>query len=479
MWLGISASRSGLVLAIVVTCQLMIVLDNTVVNLALPSIRTDLGFSATGLAWVSNAYILTFGGLLLLGGRLGDVLGRRRVFATGVSLFTVSSLVGGAASSDTVLVAARAIQGVGAAIAAPSALAILLATFAEGPARNRALGLFFAMSAAGGAIGLMVGGAFTSWLSWRWVLWINVPLGLVIVAVTFFVIQETERIPRRFDTAGTVTSMVAVASLVYGFIRAGEQGWGDAAAIVAFLVATVLTGVFVAIERRTEHPLLPLRLFERRVTACAYLTMLLIPGVMVGMYFFTAQFMQVVLGYSAIETGLAFLPMSLLIFTASRTVPVLLARFGPRPFMITGAVSLTVAMLWLTQLSASSAYVTSLAPALVLFGLGGGLLYMPLSAVLLSGVRSEDSGAASGAMQAVQQIGAALGIAVLVSVFGSSLRGTGEITPVAFADAVSNAFVVGAGLAGLVLALILIAVRPERTQRAVTKAPAMGTTPAD
>ncbi|UJA21646.1 MFS transporter [Thermoleophilia bacterium SCSIO 60948] len=451
-------ARGALVLAIVVVCQLMLVLDATVVNVALTPIRNDLGFSATGLSWVVNAYALAFGGLLLLGGRLGDVLGRRRVFIAGVALFTISSLVGGVAPSEAILVAARATQGLGAAVAAPSALAILLATFPEGAPRNKALGLYSAMSAAGGAIGLLLGGALTSWLSWRWVLLINVPVGAAIVALTARLVASSVRIPGRFDVAGALVSTGGMTMLVYGFIRAGAQGWGDDLAVVAFVLAVVLLASFVAIEQRVEQPLLPLRLFERSATASAYFAMLLVPAVLLGMYFFITQYLQVVLGYSAIETGLAFLPMAILIFAGSQAVPRYLQRIGPRPFMIAGGAALTAGTLWLTQLSASSGYLTAVGGPVVLFGLGGGLLFMPLSAVLLSGVRLEDSGAASGAMQTAQQLGAALGVAVLVSVFAGA--GDGEAGPAAFADGVADAFVAAAAFALLILVVITLAVRP-------------------
>ncbi len=460
------SGRTGLVLALIVTCQLMIVLDATVVNVALPPIQADLGFSATGLSWVVNAYTLAFGGLLLLGGRLGDAFGRRRVFGAGVALFTVSSLVGGAAPSEAVLVVARAAQGVGAAVAAPCALAILMATFAEGAPRNSALGLFSAMSAAGGAIGLLVGGALTSWLSWRWVLFINVPVGAAIVLAAPRLIEESARVPGRFDLPGALGSTAGMTALVYGFIRAGAQGWGDGVAVLAFVAAAVLLAAFVAIEQRAEQPLVPLRLFERRVTASAYVTMLLVPAVLLGMYFFVAQFLQIVLGYSAIETGLAFLPMAALIFAGSQAVPRFLPRFGPRPFMVAGALSLTAAALWLTQISATSGYLTALAGPIVLFGLGGGLLFMPLSAVLLSGVRLEDSGAAAGAMQASQQLGAALGVAILVSVFAGVASGAATTRPEAFSAGVADAFVAGTAFAVLTLVLVVFAVRPSHARGA-------------
>lgn len=253
--------------------------------------------------------------------------------------------------------------------------------------------------------------------------------------------------------------------MVYGFIRAGAEGWGDGLGVVAFIAAVVLLASFVTIEQRAEQPLMPLRLFERRVTASAYATMLLVPAVLLGMYFFIVQFLQIVLGYSAIETGLAFLPMAVLIFAGSQAVPRFLPRFGPRPFMIAGAVSLTAATLWLTQVSASSGYLPAIAGPLFLFGLGGGLLFMPLSAVLLSGVRLEDSGAAAGAMQTSQQLGAALGVAILVSVFAGASSGAGATVPEAFSAGVADAFVAGTAFALVTLLLVVFAVRPPRQVR--------------
>jgi EmrB/QacA subfamily drug resistance transporter len=451
-----------LVLAVVVTVQLMIVLDNTVVNLALPSIRASLDFSATGLAWVSNAYILVFGSLLLLGGRLGDMFGRRRVFVWSLALFTLASLVGGAAPSSAVLIGARSLQGVGAAGMAPSALAILVATFAEGNARNRALGLFFAMSAAGGAVGLLVGGGLVSALSWRWVLWINVPFGIVVLALAPLVLAETAHRPHRIDGYGTITSTLGIAALVYGLIRAGGDAWTDLVTITALVVAAAALSAFVAIERGVPEPLLPLRLFASTVTASAYTAMLLVPAVMVGMYFFTAQFLQTVLGYSAVATGFAFLPMSVLLFAGSRTTPKLLAGFGPRPLIIVGSALQGIAMVLLSTASEDSTYLSALVVPIALFGIAGALLYAPLGSVVLSGVLPEDSGAASGAMQAVQQIGAALGIAALVSVFGTAAGHHSVIDSETFAHALTLVYLAGAAIAVVTLLLVLVAVRPAK-----------------
>lgn len=453
--------RPGLVLAVLVTVQMMIVLDNTVVNLALPAIKAGLDFTPSGLAWVSNSYILVFGGLLLLGGRLGDMLGRRRVFFSGVALFSLASLIGGAAPSADLLVASRALQGAGAAAAAPSALAILISTFTEGPARNRALGLFFAMSAAGGALGLLVGGGLVSALSWRWVLWINVPFGLAVAAMIPLVIAETPRTPHRMDVMGTLSSVIGVTALVYGLIQAGRDGWIDVVTISSIALALLMLAIFAMVERRVHEPLVPMRLFQRRAASAGYVTMLLVPAVMVGMYFFTAQYLQTVLGYNAFFTGLAFLPMSITLFAMSRVVSQLIVRFGPRRLMLAGGVAQVAAMLWLSQVGEHSEYLTSVAPAVFLFGLAGGLLYAPLSSVLLAGVRAEDSGAAGGVIQAVQQGGAAVGIAVLVSVFGTASGHQNVLSSRDFVEAVSAAYATGAGLALVGLLLIWAFVNSE------------------
>lgn len=299
--------RAGAILALVVATQLMIVLDASIVNLSLTSLRDDLGVSSATLAWIVNAYILAFGGLLLLGGRLGDGWGRRRVFAFGVGLFAVSSLAGGIASEPAILIAARAAQGVGAAIAAPSGLAILLATFPEGDGPTKAFGLFTAMSAAGGAIGLLLGGALTSGFSWRAAFLINVPVGAVIVAGALRVLPAYPGRPARFDVAGAVTGPLGVSSLVFAFIRIGEDGWGDATGTFALAAALLLLGTFGAIEHRTTDPLLPLRLLTRRTTGSAYAAMALTTAAMFGVSFFLPQYLQVVLGLSPVVAGLAFL----------------------------------------------------------------------------------------------------------------------------------------------------------------------------
>ena len=451
--------RPGIALAVIVTCQLMVILDATVVNVALPKIQSSLHFSATGLSWVLNAYTLALGGLLLLGGRAGDILGRRRVFAAGVALFTAASLAGGLATSAGWLLAARAVQGVGAAVAAPSTLALLMITFGEGPPRNRALGLYSAVSAAGGSIGLILGGMLTDWVSWRWVLFINVPIGIAVVAAVPLFLTEPTRRPGRFDVAGALASTAGTASLVYGFIRAAADGWSDRWTLAAFGAAAVLLTGFVAHEARTPQPILPLRLLADRARAAGYLTMLLLPAVLFGAFFFLVQYLQVVLGYSPLRAGAAFLPLTALIFGCSRIVPRLVSRYGPAVFLRTGPVLLVVAAVWLTRLTPDAGYLAGILGPITLLGLGGGLTFMPLTTVILGRVAPADSGAASGTLQTMQQLGACLGLAVLVTVFGAATRHAVGSGAAVLTHGISTAFGVGTVFAVCAWLVAALAVR--------------------
>jgi EmrB/QacA subfamily drug resistance transporter len=432
----------GISLAVIVACQLMIVLDATVVFVALPKIQQSLHFSATGLSWVSNAYSLAFGGLLLLGGRAGDVLGRRRVFATGIAVFTSASLLGGFATSSGWLLAARAVQGVGAALAAPGALALIAGTFAEGPERNRALSIFSATSSAGASVGLILGGVLTDWASWRWVLFINVPVGVAVLLLTPVFLEETERHRGRLDIAGAVTSVTGMVALVYAFIRAADAGWSDRVTLLAFAAGVLLLVAFVVVESRAEQPVVPLRLFADRARAGSYFDMLLLAAAMFGMFFFLVQFLQNSLGFSPLKAGLAFLPMTGLLFGVARLAPRLVPRFGVRAMMLTGLPFILAGMIWLTRLSTTSGYASGALGPMLLFGLGAGLVFLPLTLTILSGVRREDSGAASGMLQTAQQVGGALGMAVLVSVFGTASRHGGVVHGASIAFEVASAFIV-------------------------------------
>jgi EmrB/QacA subfamily drug resistance transporter len=432
--------------------QLMLILDMTVVNVALPRIRGDLGFSTASLSWVLNAYTLTFGGLLLLGGRVGDVLGRRRTFLAGVAVFTVGSLLGGLAPSAGLLVAARALQGVGAAVAAPNVLA-LITTSAESPAaRNRALALFSAVSSAGGSLGLLLGGALTGYASWRWSLFINVPIGLLVLTLVPRFVVETARRPGRFDVPGALTATAGSSALVFGFIHAPDHGWSSAGTIGAFAAAAVLLLSFVAIERRAAAPVLDLALLRHRGRAGAASVMALFIGAQFGFFFFTVQFMQAVLGYGALESGFAFLPLTLLIFATSRVSPRLVGRFGVRPVVLVGLSLVAAANLWMGQIDATSGYLGLLLPPMVLIGVGAGLGFMPLTVAMLSEVAPEHAGSASGLLQMGQQVGGSLGLAVLVTVFASTGVPGDLISGMPAAFLTGAGFVLAAvGVAGVLL----------------------------
>ncbi|TVT21057.1 MFS transporter [Amycolatopsis acidiphila] len=444
-----------MVLAILLTCQLMIILDATVMNVALPRIQADLHFSATSLSWVINAYTLVFGGLLLLGGRTGDLFGRRRVFIGGLTLFTLASLAGGFADSATWLLVARIVQGLGAAAAGPSTLALLTTTFTEPKARLRALALFSAMSSAGFAVGLILGGLLTEWLSWRWVLFINVPFGIAAVVFATRHLWEPERHPARLDLPGAVTATGGVAAVVYGFIRAASDGWGDGITLISLAVGIFLLLAFFAIEVRTDQPLLPLRLLADRNRAAAYANFFLGPMAGMSMFFFLSQYLQEVHGYGALGTGFAFLPMALLVFGTSRLIPRLLPRFGPKPVALIGTALMTSGLALLTQLSSDSGYFPLLLVPMVLMGLGMGLAFSPLNVIIMATVPARDAGAAGGVLQTMQQIGATLGLAILVTVFGSTTRHATGSPHEVLVTGMTHAFVVSVVIAALTFVVAL------------------------
>ncbi|MFF9844027.1 MFS transporter [Streptomyces sp. NPDC013740] len=419
-------NRPGIALTVIAACQLMVVLDATIVNIALPHIQEALSFSTTDLSWVLSAYTLTFGGLLLLGGRAGDILGRRRVFMTGILLFTLASLLGGFAQEPWQLLAARALQGVGGAIASPTSLALITTTFPEGPERNRAFGVFAAVSAGGGAIGLLAGGMLTEWLDWRWVLFVNVPIGLVIAFLTPRFINESVRHPGRFDLAGALSSTLGMTALVYGFIRASEEGWTDRLTIAAFVTAGVLLGVFALVESRAREPITPLRMFADRNRSGTYVIMLSLAAAMLGMFFFIVLFVQNVLGYSPIRAGLAFLPVTLAIALGAGLAQRLLPLLGPKPFMMTGAAATAAGLFWLSLISSDSSYASGVLGPMLVFGFGMGLNFVTLTLTAVSGVAPHEAGAASGLLNATQQVGGSLGLSILVTVFGTASREEGE-----------------------------------------------------
>lgn len=407
----------ALLLAVILTAQLMVVLDATIVNVALPHIQQGLHFSGSALSWVLNAYILAFGGLLLLGARAGDLAGRRRTFLAGIALFSVSSLLGGFAPTAWALLAARGLQGIGAALAAPSSLALLTGAFPEGRARVRAIGLYTTMSAAGGATGLVAGGLLTQWASWRWVMFVNVPIGLAVLLIGRRVVAETPRRHGRFDLVGAVTSTLAMSAIVLGLVEAGSAGWGAPVTVASLAAGVVLLGVFVLDEGRAEEPVLPLRLLADPARSAANLARGLVYAGMYGMFFFLSQFLQDVQGYSPLRAGAGFLPVPLMVFVSSQlTSRVLTDRIRPKTLMLSGIAIAAVALALASGLSSASGYPDVLA-VLVLLGLGTGISLVSLTSASLAGVAPADAGAASGLTNVAQQIGAALGLAVLVTVF--------------------------------------------------------------
>ncbi|MFE2826744.1 MFS transporter [Streptomyces sp. NPDC059271] len=412
----------GIALTVIAACQLMVVLDATIVNIALPHIQDALKFSTTDLTWVVSSYTLTFGGLLLLGARAGDILGRRRVFMAGILLFTFASLLGGLAQEPWQLLAARALQGVGGAIASPTSLALITTTFPEGPERNRAFAVFATVSAGGGAIGLLAGGMLTEWLDWRWVLFVNVPIGILIAVLAPMYINESERHPGRFDIAGALTSTAGMASLVYGFIRAAEDGWKDSLTIGSFTAAVVLLVAFAAIETRAKEPITPLRMFADRNRSGTYLIMLSLAAAMFGMFFYIVLFVQNVLGYSPISAGVAFLPVTVAIAIGAGLSQRFLPVLGPKPFMIAGSALVTLGLGWLTFISPDDSYLGGVLGPMLLFGFGMGLNFVTLTVTAVAGVAQHEAGAASGLLNVTQQVGGSLGLSILTTVFGTASR---------------------------------------------------------
>ncbi len=405
----------------------MVVLDATIVNIALPHIQDALKFSTTDLTWVVSSYTLTFGGLLLLGGRAGDILGRRRVFMTGILLFTFASLLGGFAQEPWQLLAARALQGVGGAIASPTSLALITTTFPEGPERNRAFGVFAAVSAGGGAVGLLAGGMLTEWLDWRWVLFVNVPIGVLIAVLTPLYISESERHPGgRFDIAGALTSTLGMAALVYGFISAADEGWRDSMTLGSFGAAVVLLLAFAFVETRAADPITPLRMFTDRNRSGTYVIMLSLAAAMFGMFFYIVLFVQNVLGYSPIAAGVAFLPVTMVIAIGAGLSQRFLPVLGPKPFMLVGSALAVIGLVWQTLISSDSSYVGGVLGPMLVFGFGMGLNFVTLTVTAVSGVAQHEAGAASGLLNATQQVGGSLGLSILTTVFGSASKDEAE-----------------------------------------------------
>lgn len=479
----------ALALVVICTAQLMVVLDATIVNIALPSIQKDLGFTPTNLQWVLTAYTLAFGGFLLLGGRAGDILGRRRVFIFGILLFTLGSLGGGFAWSEASLLVFRAIQGLGAAIAAPTALSLIATEFPEGKERNRAMGVYAAMSGAGAAVGLILGGFLTE-IDWRWVMFVNVPIGIFIALVAPRALTETERHTGKFDLPGAITATLGLGLLVYALTEVatsvGELGaaeaWTDTRNLALLGTSIVLLVVFVLIEARSRHALMPLRILENRNRAGAYGIMLIIGAAMFGMFFYLTQFVQGILGYSPIKAGFAFVPVSICIIISAGLASQFITRFGAKPFALLGTAMTAAGMFWLAQIQPDSTYVGGLLGPMVVFALGLGFTFMPLTLAAVSQIDESDAGIASGVLNTTQQIGGSIGLAALTTVFATVFANTkgdfagsgANLTPeqlasaevTATVDGWTAAFQVSAGLAIVAFFITLFAIKVTKEEAA-------------
>jgi EmrB/QacA subfamily drug resistance transporter len=481
--------RLGLALVVIATAQLMVVLDATIVNVALPHIQQALGFSGSGLEWVVNAYAVTFGGLLLLGGRAGDILGRRRVFVSGLLLFSAASLLGGFATSEWWLLTARAVQGVGGAVIAPTALALITTNFPEGGERNRAFGVYAAMAGAGSAVGLLLGGVLTTYASWRWVMFVNVPIGILVAAAAPRVLAESPRRPGRVDVAGAITGTGGVALLVYGLSKAatGQDGvshWGDAQVLASLAASVVLLVSFVLIEMRTPRPLLPMRVLADRNRSGAYLIMLCVSTGLFGLFFFLTLFIQTVLGYSAIRSGIAYLPFAVGVVVASGLASQLMPRLGPRPLILTGTAAVAGGMFWFSRLTEHAGYASQLLGPQLVSSFGLGLVFVPLALVSLHNVADQDSGVASSLLNTAQQVGGAIGLALLGTVAwttvansvrtqvgqaGAAAAKAGTAPPASIYDhaltvGFSRAFLVAAGIGLLALLIAIATIRVRRQE---------------
>jgi len=454
------ATKAAAGIALVLTAQLMLILDATVVNVALPHIDADLSFGPASLSWVLNAYTLAFGGLLLLGGRLGDVFGRRRMFEAGLAVFTLASLVGGLAQTPAMLVGARALQGVGAAMAAPGVLALLTTSAPDEAARNRALALFGAVSSGGMSIGLLLGGLVTDLGSWRWTMFINIPVGVAVLALTRRYLDETPRRPGRFDLVGAVSATGGAVAVVWSLIGAPEHGWTSPRTLGGFAVGGALIALLARTETRVAHPMLRPELLRNPRRVAGLVTIAMVVGGQLSAFFLIVQYIEGDLGFGPMASGLAFLPLTLGIFAMSRVTPRILARVGSTPMLLVGSAGLATSFAWLSTLDAGDTYLTGLFAPLLLNGFSAGLVFMPITAMILAGVDPEHAGSASGLLQTFQQLGGAIGLAIIVSVYAA-----GSV-PGEFLPGAQPAFLAAAGfstLAFTVAAALHLRGRRERT----------------
>ena len=454
-------THQGAVLAIIMASYLMLVVDISIVLTGLPKIQTALGFTPAGLSWVQNAYTLAFGGLLLLGARVGDILGRRRMFITGLSIFTLASLAIGAAQSPAWLIAFRAVQGLGAAVLAPSTLALISTHFEEGHERNRALAWYAAAAGIGATLGLVLGGLLADLISWRAGFFINLPIGALLIAGTLRHVHETERHAGRFDLAGAFTSTLGMCALVFGIVEAAEAGWNSTLTLASIGIGLVVLAAFLWIERHASQPLLPLGLLTNAQRNGAYAARLLFLSGMVGFWFFTAQYLQSALGFSPMQAGLAFIPVTVPQFFASVSVPRVAARIGQRRMLLGGLALCVLGLVWLSITATQMSYLSGVVLPMLLTGFGQGWVLAPLTVAGVAGVEGRNVGAASGLVNVAHQLGASLGLAVLVVVYAGGHAAVFDATGVAQHTGIT----MGAA-ALLLLAALLVSARTIRFDNA-------------
>jgi len=470
-----SDRRKWLALALLCAVQFMVVLDIAIVNVALPSIKVDLGFSQENLQWVISAYALVFGGFLLLGGRAADLLGRRRIFLVGVVVFTLASLFAGLAWSEASLIGARSLQGLGAAIISPAALSILSTTFAEGRERNIALGAWGAVGGFGAAAGVLLGGVLTDALSWEWIFFVNVPVGATAFVLAPLLLRESrDASVRRFDVPGAVFVTAGLSALVYAITRAGQDGWVAAPTIGFFAASLALLAAFVVWERRHEEPLMRLGIFQIRTVAGANVAGFILGTALFAMFLMLTLYMQQVLGYSAMKTGVAYLAVAGTAIFTSAIAAQLVTRVGVKPVLVIGMTALTGGLVYFTQVSVGGSYLGDLLPGFLLIAVGIGFAFVPISIAALAGIRASEAGLASGLINTSQQIGGALGIAALSTIATSRTEdavAAGSALPAALVDGFTGAFVAGAIIAGVGIAAALTLIRRDELEAASEAAP--------
>jgi EmrB/QacA subfamily drug resistance transporter len=463
-----ATSNKWLALALLAAAQFVVILDASIVNVALPSIGADLNFSQENLSWVVNAYVLVFGGFLLLGGRMADLLGRRRLFTIGLVVFALASLAGGLAQNEAQLIIARAVQGLGAALLSPAALSLVTVLFEEGAERNKAMGVWGAVAGSGGAVGVLLGGMLTEWAGWEWVLFVNVPVGIAAAMLAPRLLPESRTEGRHFDFAGAFTVTAGLSLLVYTLVDANDAGWASAQTLGLGALAFALIGAFYVIERRSKAPLMPFPgIFRIRTITGINVSAVLIAAALFSMFFFISLYMQQVLGYSALEAGLAYLPLAGGIIVAAGGSAGLVTRFGFKPVLVTGLIITAAGLLWFTQVDAGGSYLSDLLGPMLLAAVGLGLAFVSMTVAAVSGVEAHEAGLASGLINTSQQIGGALGLAILATIANARTEDavtSGSSMPSALTEGFQAAFAVGAGfaIAGAVLAMILVSGRASR-----------------